>query len=797
MPVHCLMILIGLAATGHDQLIDEFQYADAPAARQAWQASGRTPAVEVVKEGDRTVVEFKTPFQTDPTLERTILDRNVKLDLAVPGQFALELKVEDPQAAGHVSLYFRSGKGWYSAGQGLKKKGWQRLVFSKAAFNAEGEPAGWHKIDGVRISIWRGQAKDSSARLGRLTAIWNDVALVIPASHAYKDYPERDSAMHAAELVAGMLNDLGLGSDAIEDAALSQGALGGRRVAILAYNPKVNDDAIAALEKFIASGGKVLACYSIPPRLAKAIGLARSKYVGQKKPGYFAEIRFDASDIPGLPKSVRQASWNINAYEPAGHNARVIGRWFDADGQPTGLPAMLLSDNGAFLTHIFLADDQAGKQQLLAAVLGRLHEPLWDRMAQAKMAYMGKIGHLDTLADLEQYVKASKNAGAIERLQVALRAKDKAEKQYAAKAYADSIQQACQARKLLAEAYLRAASSPAKEGRAIWNHSGTGAYPGDWDRTAKELAAGGFNMVLPNMLWGGVAHYASDVLPRSKTFEQYGDQIAQCVAACKKYGLEVHVWKVNHNLSHAPKEFIEKLRSEGRLQKPARGKTQDWLCPSHPENLKLEVASMLEVARKYDVDGLHFDYIRYPSGEYCYCDGCRERFQAQTGLKVANWPEDCYSGKLKDQYRDWRCQQITRLVKTVHDEAKKIKPQIKISAAVFSRYPDCRTGVGQDWVAWVKAGYLDFLCPMDYTQSDMEFTNMVSSQMELVEGRIPVYPGIGAWRLNTADRVVSQILAARALKAQGFTVFDLSEGAIKEIVPGIGLGAGAKKAKPW
>ena len=46
------------------------------------------------------------------------------------------------------------------------------------------------------------------------------------------------------------------------------------------------------------------------------------------------------------------------------------------------------------------------------------------------------------------------------------------------------------------------------------------------------------------MLWGGSAHYASDLLPRSETFEKYGDQLEQCCAAAKKHGLEVHVWKV-------------------------------------------------------------------------------------------------------------------------------------------------------------------------------------------------------------------------------------------------------------
>ena len=90
-----------------------------------------------------------------------------------------------------------------------------------------------------------------------------------------------------------------------------------------------------------------------------------------------------------------------------------------------------------------------------------------------------------------------------------------------------------------------------------------GAYPGDWDRTCKELAEAGFNMVIPNMLWAGVAHYPSDVLPRSKTYDEYGDQITQCLAAAKKYGLEVHVWKVNHNPGHlSPRDFIDRMRTQ-------------------------------------------------------------------------------------------------------------------------------------------------------------------------------------------------------------------------------------------
>ncbi len=252
--------------------------------------------------------------------------------------------------------------------------------------------------------------------------------------------------------------------------------------------------------------------------------------------------------------------------EPVGAGARVIGQWYDRDGQPTGLPAMLLSERGAFLSHIILSDDPTGKRQLLAAILGHMATPLWEQMARAALAGADRIGHCQDLQQLAQYVKKNANADATQRLAEARASLAKAKALIQAGQFAEAVETAHQARDLAGEAYLRAQPSPTREGRAFWNHSGTGAYPGDWERTAKELSAAGFNMVIPNSLWAGVAHYESDVLPRSATFEKYGDQIAQCVAACKKHGIEVHVWKVNFNLSNAPKEFVDRLRDEKRTQ---------------------------------------------------------------------------------------------------------------------------------------------------------------------------------------------------------------------------------------
>ena len=636
--------LVAIGASMEGQLIDQFDYQTAAAARQVWRDHadrGTSKPVEVVKDEGRSVVELSVPFAEQPQLNRVYIDRDVQLNLAAVGEIGLELMSTAPEASGRISLYFRSGDGWYAGGKGLAAKGWQTLRFSKAAFTVEGRPAGWHKIDGIRIAVWRESSADFQVRFRALRAIQHDVALIIPSARAQN---ERQGALQTAEDVGDMLADLGLGSDAIEDDAMVTGALGERRIAILAHNPDISDAAIDTLVQFVAQGGKILVCYQLPPKLATALGFAEPTYVRPPRSGDLAEVRFDAPDIAGLPASMQQASWNITRAKPVAFNVRVIAQWYDDAGKPTGHPAMLLSDHGAFFSHIILRQDRDKKKQMLAAVLGHLVPSLWKVMADSALAASSRIGHLENYESLVEFLKSSKNPEVASHLAEALKTQALASEKQKAQKFAEVVQLAGTVHEQLVKAYAMAQPSKPVEGRACWNHSGTGAYPGDWDRTAKELTENGFNMVLPNMLWGGVAHYPSDLLPRSQTFEKYGDQIAQCVAAAKKYGLQVHVWKVNYNLSTAPREFVDKIRREHRNQVSVSGEPENWLCPSHPENFQLELDSMLEVARKYDVDGLHFDYIRYPDQENCYCDGCRSRFEEQTGTKVAKWPADCFSG---------------------------------------------------------------------------------------------------------------------------------------------------------
>ena len=93
-----------------------------------------------------SVLTVNAPFAAEPALGRAVIDRSLKLNLAAPGRFELELAVEPPEACGHLTLYFRSGGGWYGASGGVADAGWQTVRYSKASFRTEGSPAGWDQI---------------------------------------------------------------------------------------------------------------------------------------------------------------------------------------------------------------------------------------------------------------------------------------------------------------------------------------------------------------------------------------------------------------------------------------------------------------------------------------------------------------------------------------------------------------------------------------------------------------------------------------------------------------------------
>ena len=126
----------------------------------------------------------------------------------------------------------------------------------------------------------------------------------------------------------------------------------------------------------------------------------------------------------------------------------------------------------------------------------------------------------------------------------------------------------------------------------------------------------------------------------------------------------------------------------------------------------------------------------------------------------------------------------------VHRRVKKVRPECDISAAVFRNWPVHRDQVGQDWKAWCERGLLDFVCPMDYTPSNVQFESEVAQQVGWV-GKVPCYPGIGlsTWPNTTnVSRLIDQVLITRKHKTGGFTIFQYGGAQMESVVPLCGLG---------
>ena len=732
--------------------------------------------------------------------ERESWDIGVKADLRGARGVQFDFYCRDLAPFASFSLYFRSGKGWYHASFSPDEAGtWQHMVIDKADTRTEEQTSGWGVIDTLRLSGWRGGTSDTVCAIANLgPAGGRPEALVIRAdSNAKAIHSEARSFGEYAGTVSATLDKLGVASSQVADTDLAAELLEGVKLVVLPYNPRVPERTVELLRAFVGRGGRLLVCYSLPANIGDVLGLREAGNVVEEGHA-FSGFGRTAQGLATQPAFAPQGSWRTTVAKPVdGKASRVIAVWRDGKGADTQTPAITLTPTGAFVGHVwFYPSDESGIA-LMRSVIGELVPDVWRQTAEQAFARIGAVAGATDFAALCATLNQQAPRAARASLAKAARDRSEAEKLLKAGKWAESVEASGRAETAALQAWCQSQKPASGEHRAFWCHSAFGLHDKDgWDASIRLLKESGFNVILPNMVWGGLAYYPSKVLPEYAGLAEKGDQIAQCLAACKKYGVQCHVWKVNWNTGgHAPKAFIERMQAEGRVQKEYSGELKaEWLCPSHPDNQTQEVNAMLEIVRNYAVDGVHFDYIRYPGNESCFCDGCRARFEAALGHPVAAWPSDTRKpGEVRDRWLDFRRSNINAVVRRVSEEARKIRPGIQISAAVFRNWPTDRDGVGQDWKLWCENGWLDFACPMDYIDSNSLFRNVVNTQKGYV-GKVPLYPGIGlsCWK-NPRDavKIAQQIAITRELGLKGFTVFNYDANA-ETVLPYLRLGTTSK-----
>lgn len=737
---------IGLA----DQtlVLDECDYKSPEAARETWKPSERgTPPIQVAEKSLR----LPCPFSTLDSW-RTSWDRNGRWDLARSQKFCITVLVDGDKPASLI-FYFRSGEGWYGHSFAAPP-GRNTVELEKKSFGVEGQPAGWHKVDGLRLSVVRDRPVDREIHLRDIEAVAREAHVAIYRNDA--GIKSESGVPQYVEQMADRLDRLAIGYEILGDSELSADRLADKQVLVLPLNPVLDKQQAAVIQKFVAGGGRLMVFYSLPAPLDKLLGLRTTGSTeGREKNASFTFSPADA----GEPIAVTQNSWwsrNVAAAD----GTTVRATWLDSDGRDTQRPAVTRNANGFFVAHVLTEGDETAKDRLILEMVGELWTGAWKQLYERRKPAFDDGGRYHLLL-----AKARHNLADVASFQ---RAESLAEKGD----WASAARQLALAEEAVRRLYAASIAPREGEWRAVWCHSPTGVEGMTWDEAMATLKQEGFTAIIPNMSWGATGAYPSKVL--SPASNVVGDQLAACLAAAKTHGIEVHVWRVNWNLWwNCPPARKAALRRAGRLQVDRDGKPIDWLCPSHPLNQTHEIDAMVEVARNYEVAGIHFDYIRYPGEDGCYCDGCRERFEKRVGHTVASWPAGVLSGPDRPAWLQFRRDNITAVVAAVSEQARKARPGIKISAAVFRNWDIDRDGVGQDWKLWCEKGYLDIVCPMQYTEDPALFAAWTRRNRELA-GNVRFAPGIGATIRLQPEGTLQMVQLAREQNADGFVLFNFS-----------------------
>jgi uncharacterized lipoprotein YddW (UPF0748 family) len=246
-----------------------------------------------------------------------------------------------------------------------------------------------------------------------------------------------------------------------------------------------------------------------------------------------------------------------------------------------------------------------------------------------------------------------------------------------------------------------------------------------------QLKAVGINTVLLQTRVRATTIYPSDIEPwdgclSGKPGKSPGyDALQFAIDECHRRGMELHAWVVTIPVGKWNTYGCQQLRRRyGALIRKIGD--EGYMNPESPTTASYIADICEEITKKYDVDGIHLDYIRYP---------------------------ETWRGAKREAY-------ITNIVRTINRRVKFYKPWVKLSCSPIGKYDDlsryrsngwnARSRVAQDAQGWLRDGLMDQLYPMMYFAGN-NFYPFAIDWKEQSFGR-HVISGLGVYMLHPRER---------------------------------------------
>ena len=358
-------------------------------------------------------------------------------------------------------------------------------------------------------------------------------------------------------------------------------------------------------------------------------------------------------------------------------------------------------------------------------------------------------------------------------------------------------------------------STPRPETRALWVKRTTMVSPESVRALVMRAKENGFTDLIVQVRGRGDAYYNSSIEPRAEDLAGQPasfDPLSLTIDEAHRYGIKIHAWinicvvadidslpRSKDHLIYKHPEWVMVPRGiapelynippDGgsylnRILEFSRVHHDEleglFVSPANPEVKQNLLNIWMDVATRYDVDGLHFDYVRYPNPQYDYSHISIDRFRDEMEKKLTDEERETLAAQFRDDpliyvkrfpaaYAQFQRDQVTEVVERIYKGVKKIKPNAVISAAVFANEEDAARSRFQDWKEWLRMGYLDVVCPMAYTHDTETFRQQMQGAVNLASGK-RVWGGIGAFK-QPAESALEKIRVTRELGAQGFILF--------------------------
>ncbi len=217
------------------------------------------------------------------------------------------------------------------------------------------------------------------------------------------------------------------------------------------------------------------------------------------------------------------------------------------------------------------------------------------------------------------------------------------------------------------------------------------------------------------------------------------DPLAFCIREAHARGLEVHAWfNPFRALSNNSQQVAGNHVSRNAPHITKRYGSMTWCDPGHPETREHALRVIMDVVRRYDIDGVHLDdyFYPYPSG----------------GLRFAD-------GKTPAQRRA----HVDGFVSSLYSAVKREKPWVRVGISPFGIWrPGVPSGIeagidsyeqlAGDSRKWLKNGWVDYLAPQLYwriSPQKQSFPALLEWWRQ--QGSRPVWPGIATARIQSSE----------------------------------------------